>query len=360
MQHSSAIDLDRFQADDVAAANDALTQAEARMSGAPRPEPKLEVVPDPPEPQAAPKLDEPANQPDPLPPSTQAAPEPAPGNVTPTPGKNQSAFAKDQERLGRTWNDVNAQKAALKAEREAFNAERIRLQQEQSRFQEQQAKANKNRLTPEVYDQSATNAADKAATNALLIEGLKARKARLEEAGQYTEAAKIDGEIDAKVQEMHVSKYQAEQFKSLAAQMRANPDLSAEQRQQRTNQQLTHYTVEAAKKWPDLAVKDSPFQKAVAQGIRTLRQSGVDENDYPVLRYFVSEHVAAQSAAARVPVLEKELGELRAKVKEYESLTNPGGGRAAVPSQRPSGKPVSLESEGEALRAIAEQMGGRR
>ena len=131
MQHSSAIDLDRFQADDVAAANDALTQAEARMSGAPRPEPKLEVVPDPPEPQAAPKLDEPANQPDPLPPSTPAAPEPAPGNVTPTPGKNQSAFAKDQERLGRTWNDVNAQKAALKAEREAFNAERIRLQQEQ-------------------------------------------------------------------------------------------------------------------------------------------------------------------------------------------------------------------------------------
>ena len=358
--------LDRFKTDDIAAADALLRSFETASDSDPRPVVTPEPEPEPAERQAAPtavvKSDETTN---PLPPGAPAAAEPATApqqqNTETQAGTkiNSSAFAKDQDRLKGGWKTLNEEKTRVATERQAVQNERVRLQQEQQKFEQRREGANKNKLTPEVYDQSASQQEKFVNDAALQLDGLRARKARYEEAGNYTEAAKLDQQIEQMQENVAVAKYQAKQFKEIAANMRQNPDVSGEALQKRNQEHLTHYTVEAAKKWPELAQNGSEFQKSTAKAIKILRDAGLDENDSPVLRYFAAEHVAAQSAAARVPEMEKALAKANARVKELETLNIPGGGITAQPNLRPGTRPQTLEAEGEVLRQFAEAKGGR-
>ena len=374
MADNSSIAFDRFRTDDIAAANAMLLSRESALNppGA-RPEPSNEPQPEPVEQQAAPEASEkPTNEANPLPADARADADPKAGqpaanqqqntetqNANGQNGKAQSAFAKDQQRLAGTWKQVNEEKARIAQERAAIQSERVRLQQEQAKLEQRRQGANKNKITPEVYDQSAAAARKFVSDAVLQLDGLRFRKSKFEEAGQYTEAAKLDGQIEALQKQAHVQEYQAGQFEEIAKNMRANPDLSGDALTKRNQEHLAHYTVEAAKKWPELAQNGSEFQKATAKAISILRQSGLDENDAPVLRYFAAEHVAAQSAAARVPAMERELAQLRARIKEFETNTTPGGGQTAHPNLRPTGKPASMEAEGEMLRQMAIAKGSK-
>ena len=371
MADQSSIALDRFKTDDIAAANSMLLSRESALNPPGlRPEPSTEPKPEPMEQQAAPETNgKPADNANQISTDTpadaaQSGKPAAPKQDTENHGANGdngkgSAFAKDRERLNKTWQQVNEEKARVAQEKSAIQAERVRLQQEQQKFEQRRAGANRQKLTPELYDQSAAAAKKFVADAILQLDGLRFRKAKMEEAGQYTEAAKVDGQIEVLQKQAHVQEYQAAQFEEIAKNMRANPDVSGEALEKRNKEHLAHYTVEAAKKWPELAQAGSEFQKATAKAINILRQNGLDENDSPVLRYFAAEHVAASTAAARVPGMEKELAQLRARIKELELTNSPGGGQTAATNFRPTGKPASLESEGELLRQMSIAKGGK-
>ena len=364
--------LNAASANDLAAA-DALLRSFETGSGqpdlkvVPRPETTPAAKPESTERQAAPESEETSPTPNSLPSDTPATAAnaqtaaPKQNTETQTPAEKGSAFAKDQARLQGGWKTLNEEKGKIAAERQTIQQERIRLQQEQTQWQARQQSANKNKLTPELYEQTAQARQESVEQGKLMLEGLKARRQQMEAAGQYVDAAKLDQQIEAKAEEIAVAKHEATQFKAIAADMRKNPQLDGEALTKQNQQHLQHYTVEAAKKWPELAVAKSEFQKATAQAISTLRGAGLDENHFPVLRYFAAEHVAAQSAAARVPAMDKELAQLRARVKELETNSTPGGGQTAATSVRPQTavKPESLEAEEQALAREAAQMGRR-
>jgi len=369
MAEQSSIAFDRFKTDDIAAANALLASRESALNPpGSSPEPSRNAESEPVERQTTPETAEPPANANSLPADTpaapdtrQAAPQQRNTETTPANGDNGkgSAFKKDQERRDLSWKALNNEKAQVAAERQAIQTERVKLQQEQQQFQQRREGAAKTKLTPELYDQSAQQADKIVTDSALQLKGLKAMKAEYEQNGQYTEAAKIDQKIEEMQDAVSVAKYQAKQFRELAANMRANPDLTGDALQKRNQQHLQHYTLEAAKKWPQLAEANSEFQKATARAINVLRQSGLDENEFPVLRYFAAEHVSAQSAAARVPAMDKELVQLRARIKELETNSTPGGGTTAQPNLRPGTKPQTLEAEGESLKREAELRGAK-
>lgn len=367
MADQSSIAFDRFRTDDVAAADALLRSREntpATMTP-PRADTPAKPEPEPAERQAAPEAVEKPPTANPISTDTLAADatESAAPQHTETqnanPNGNGSAFAKDAARRDTSWKALNNEKARIAADRAAIQQERIRLQEEQSRFQQQQQGAAKNKLTPEMYDQSATQQEQFVQQGTLQLRGLIAMKAEHEDKNQYTEAAKVDAQIEDMREKIAVAKYQANQFKNIAQNMRANPELQGDALQKRNKELLMHYTVEAAKQWPELAQANSEFQKATARTISVLKKSGLDEDSFPILRHFAAEHVAAATAAARVPALEKELAQARARIKELEPLTTPGGGTSAAPNLRPSSKPASLEAEGDALRREAELKGAK-
>jgi hypothetical protein len=78
----------------------------------------------------------------------------------------------------------------------------------------------------------------------------------------------------------------------------------------------------------------------------------------PGFIYYCAERAALKLAADRVPNLEKELGELRTKVKELDALTNPsprGGGGVQRPKSPKGWDQMSSEEQFDALRQEASQ-----
>ena len=363
MASTSSIAFNRFQTDDIAAADALLRASEQGLSVVPRPESSRETKPEPTERQVAPETPEQPTPANPLPSDTPATaaekPQPAaPQQSTETQGEKGSAYAKDQQRLTGTWKQVNEEKARVAAEKAAIQSERMKLQQEQQRVQQQQ-QSSRNKITAEQYDQLVSQRTESAGALNLQLKGLRAMQKQHEEAGEYKEAAKIDSQIEDMQRKAHVAEYEGDQFKQLAENARKNPDVTGKALEEQTKQHLAHYTVEACKKWPELGKSNSEFQKATAKAINVLRGSGLDENHYPVLRYFAAEHVAAQSAAARVPAMEKELAQANAELKELRAKMSPGGGPTAAANLRPASRPQTLEGEGEALAREAAQIGRR-
>lgn len=292
--------------------------------------------------------------PDFTPKDTPAAAEPKPtAPKTPEiqkPDKG-SHFAKDQKRKDDSWKALNTEKEAHKKAQDEFNVRQAQFKAEQQRIEEKRAKAQ-SKYTPEQYEENANYALSNAQQQDIQAKGWEAQAAELEGQGKFAEAE----QAKAKAQQLRESAiYQrqtANNLKLQADHIRKNPDPTLQQIQQRTAQQLQSYTMEAAKKWPELAKEGSEFQKTVVGHIKAARKAGLDENEFPVLRYHAARLAAAETDAARVPSMEKELGELRAKIKELEALTSPGGGSPAV-AKVPSGQPLSDTDEADALRAEA-------
>lgn len=288
----------------------------------------------------------PADQPEAGKPAPAKKPEPKPGDQ---PDKSQ--FAKDKARRDDSWKALNSQKDQFTKDQAAFKAEREYFEREKRQFEEQRAKASA-RYTPEQYEQGAQSKQEQANQLELQADGLDKRADALENDDKYAEAQKLRDQARGLRDEASFAKGTAKRLTEMAKHVRDNPDPTAEQVKARTQQAIRDYTMAAAKSWPDMAKEGSDFQKQVVGHIQEARKAGLEVNDHPVLLYHAARLTAAETAAARVPGMAKELGELRAKVKELEALTNPGGGEAAAQNLQHDRQNTD-EEEGAALRGIA-------
>lgn len=281
-----------------------------------------------------------------------AADEPADKEATPEkPADAGSKFAKDRARRDESWKALNAEKEAFKAEKTRLEAERAEFQREREAAQAKAARSQQ-RYTPEQYEQAAQRNVDQASTLELQAKGLEAQVREFEEDGKYTEAESAKARARELREQAAYSRGVAKQLKEHATQVRNNPDPTVEQLKAKSAAALREYTLAAAKEWPDLLKENSPFQQAVARNIQEARKAGLDENEFPVVRYHAAKMAALETAVARVPVMEKELAKAQARVKELEALTSPGGGQAAVQGQ-PGRGPKSDADEAAELRAEA-------
>lgn len=320
---------------------DADAQQPGQTPGAEATEPKAETTDTPAE--AEPKATEGSGKVD-------SETKPEAGGRKPEDGAG-SKFARDAKRRDDSWKALNSEKEAFKRERESFQAERQKLEQERSEWQTKQAKAQ-TKYTPEQYEQASSRNAEQAGQLELQARGLEAQVAEFEQDGKYTEAESAKARAKDLREQAAYQRGVARQLKEHAAHVRANPDPTVEQLKARNAGQLRDYTLKAAQEWPDIAKPGSEFQKAVAANIQAAREAGLDENEFPVIRYHAAKMAALESAAARVSGLEKALGQAQAKVKELEALTAPGGGQGAVQTQQRQA-PLSDDEEAAQLRAQA-------
>jgi len=242
---------------------------------------------------------------------------------------NRSEYAKNAERLEKNWKAVNERSRLLHEKEAALSAKEKEIQLSQQRFEEKQAIA-RNRVTPEQNESYAKQKLADAKTLTDQAEAWEARVEKLESDGNFTDAAKAKDTAKQYRKQANAAEAMADLYTANAENQRKNPDQTAEQVRARNMQHLQHYTVEAAKNWPDIGVTGSEFQKLVNLAESQLKQNGLDVTETPVLRYFVAEAVANKTAAASVPDLKKKLGEYEARVKELEALTAPGGGTGSV------------------------------
>ncbi len=265
-----------------------------------------------------------------------------------------SKYAKDAIRRDTSWKALNEQKTTFQREQEAFKAERESFQRQQEQFKIESAKQT-HKFTPEQYETGAQSFLQQANDLDLRAKGLDKQAEEHEENGRYAEAEKSKAEADKMREKAIVQRGQAELAKEQADYIRKNPEPTLEALNAKKQQHRQHYTLEAAKKWPDLVKENSEFQKQVALHLNELQKNEPELAEHPSIIYHAARLTAAESSAARVPGLDKEVGELKAKVKELEALTAPtGGGTSRLPSKV---TPASEEEEFESLRAEAAARG---
>jgi hypothetical protein len=259
--------------------------------------------------------------------------------------KQGSKYAKDFTRRLVTWSELNAAKdkhsaevathqGQLKAAIEKFNADVAQFQAEKAA----------TTPTPEKYEAFATK------QTALANEKeLAAKKA--EDAGDFDGAEKLRDEAK-------FARRDAEAATKSAEHVRKNPPANAEQVQAKFVADQKTWVDKAAVDFPEFGKKDSPvFQEAVAFFREITKDPAVAK--LPGIIYFAAERAALKTASARVPGMEKELGELRTKVKDLEALTNPtpSGG---VPRVQAGGRSAGSMSEEELYQQLREEAAAMR
>lgn len=240
-----------------------------------------------------------------------------------------SAYKRSQDRLEKTWKAVNDRKVTLDTQESALKAREAQLAQREQQLTEKAAKADR-KFSPEQYEQAAQTKINGLSQLEVQADGLQARAEKLEADGKYGEAERLKEQANALRAQATADKVLAQRMREYAQHLRQNPDPTAAQVQAKQQQALSHWTVEAAKAYPELAVKGSPFQVAVANALQDAAKSGLDVNEHPMLMFHAAKMVALQTAAERVPGLEKESAKLKNRVKELEGLTSPSGGQSAA------------------------------
>lgn len=261
-------------------------------------------------------------------------------------------FGKDKQRRDDSWKALNAEKESFAKERSSYEALKAAHTREVEQFKVQQAK-KANAFTPEQYEQAAQNRVGQSTQQDEQADAWEARAEQLENAGNFKGAEQAKANAKQLREQAILGRAQSKQFKEMADNQRRNPDPTLEQIRQKNDQQMRGYTLKAVEQWPEFGKQGSEFQKQVAQGLQDARKLGLEVNDNPALLYYAARLVAGETTAARVPAMEKELGVLRARVKELESFTAPGGGSASVQRQSQANQPLNDDQELEYLRQEA-------
>ena len=277
----------------------------------------------------------------------EAKPEakPADAKVETKAEAEKSRYAKSQERLTKTWESVNAEKARLDGEKTRLETERADFARKQAEFQTIQQQATQPQFKPEDYVSASQQ-------KKALADHQRAEAKRLEDAGKFAEAEKLNKQA---------SKNEAlsEDLAEHAENLRKNPPKGFVERAQQYEKAKQAWTIEAAKAFPDLAKDGSEFQRTVAGHLNALAKNDPQLLAHPSVIYHVARLTAAeakaaalQADAARVPVLVKEAESLRAKIKELEALTTPAGsgGVAKIGAQ-------NAEDDANSLRQAAAEQG---
>lgn len=224
--------------------------------------------------------------------------------------KQGSKYAKDFTRRLVTWNELNEEKAKLAASKGQTEAQ---LQGAIKKFNEDVAAFQQEKAattpTPEKYEAFA------AKQTALANEKeLAAKKA--EDAGDFDAAEKLRDEAK-------FARRDADNAKASAEHVRKNPPLNAQQQQEQFTKHQKTWVDKAVVDFPEFANKDSATFKNAVEYFKQMSANEPAAAKLPGFIYFCAERAALKTAADRVPSMEKELGELRTKVKDLEALTNP-------------------------------------
>ena len=234
-------------------------------------------------------------------------------------GDQKSRYAKAQERLQGSWQELNASKAAAIAERDAWqkerDAEKAELQRQREEFERERSNAERQH-SPEDYEAAAKK-------------------------------FEADGKLDL-----------ADLARETAQKLRANPPAKPGAKQEAAQKE---WALKAGKDFPDLAKDNSPLQVRVAQLLKEEAEfKSHPKGIYVAARIASLEAQAAESKALKdtVAAKDKELETLRAKVTELEGLTAPGGGngRTALPGAK-SFEDMSDEEQLQVLTRQAAEMG---
>lgn len=293
-------------------------------------------------------------------PGTQATEEPPKGQdklSAEGTEANQSRYQKNKVRLEGSWEKLNSEKAQFRSAQEALNQERANFDRERQQFAQQRAKEAQPKFTPERYEQ---HAGQLEATAAQLDRESKA----LENQGNYDAA-------EAKRVEAAAKRMLAGQSREYAGQLRANPpqpDPSQAQLDAKFQADQKQWWGKALVDFPAMQKPDSAEYRAMASAITPTLPDGRQNPEFnpiahafveshPEAMYHLAQHAVLKSSAARVPVLEKENGELRAKVKDYEQRLAPNSLHTGARQTGPKTFKEMSEQEQEAdLRQMAAQL----
>jgi chromosome segregation ATPase len=242
--------------------------------------------------------------------------------------KGKSAYAKSQERLEKTWDNVNKRKTELDTREQQVAEKQRQLEQREEQFR-RQTEESQTQYKPEDVEKAAGQKLERAKALNERADGLEAKAKKLDDDGKYQDAARLNDEAKKLRKQANKEEGNAEDLKAHAEDLRKNPPASFAEREKKTEVQRKEWTLKAAQDFPELGKQGSELQKAVGAALNQLWQTDRVLASHPQIIYHVTRLTAAETAAARVPALEKQLGELTAKVQDYEKLTSPGGPGAA-------------------------------
>ena len=224
--------------------------------------------------------------------------------------QTQSKFGADLGKRLVRWDAIKEAEAKLAKDREGIQGEinkRIQaFNADVARFQAEKAQASP---TPEKYEAFADK--QSALADHKELEAVKA-----EEAGELDKA-------EALRDEAKFARRDAQSAKASAEHLRKNPPVSLEKQKEQFTTHQREWVVKAVQDFPDYGKKGSDLQSGTAEVFKQITTAHPEAARMPGLVYYCVRIAAAEAAAARVPALEKELGELKPKLTELEALTNP-------------------------------------
>ena len=211
--------------------------------------------------------------------------------------KEPSKYTKARERAAKTWQEINAEKEALKAEKEKVAKAWEELEQKRTQA-----------------PQTPTYTADEYRTAATSFE---AQAEKLEADGKFDEA-------DAKRTLAKLAREQAE--KAPAKSANQAPDEGEAQARMLAAQKAA--LAQAKEELPDLAKKGSPLNTRVTELLR----ANPDLLDTPRGAYFAAHYAAEQLAASEVPALREKIAKYEQRISELEQAVSvSGSGTASTP-----------------------------
>ena len=267
-------------------------------------------------------------------------------------------YKRGRERLDKTWESVNKRKGELDTQEQQIKAREQTLAQREADIAQRASQPAAPQYKPEDIERASAAKAQRAQDLGSQADGLDARADKAEEAGDYAQAAKLRDQSKGLRKTAAKEEGNAEDLKAYAEELRKNPPRSMAQEEARINDQRKEWTLKAATDYPDLAKPKSELQLKVVEMMNRLWREDRAMAANPRMIYHVSRMAKAELSAARVPGLEKELGQLKAKVKDLEELTTPGG--ATAPQNLGPSSDRTEAEERQELEDTAHQMGSLR
>jgi colicin import membrane protein len=213
--------------------------------------------------------------------------QPAPAEKA---GKARTAYGRDRERIGLTWDKVNAEKDANKAERAKLEADR-------KAFEAEREKAKPKKFTAEEYEKYADQAERAGKFDLADLARAEAERVRKEpktEAAPTAAGAGEPGKVDSGLSE----------------------------------EEAKEWITRAGTEFPDAAKDGTP----TAVKLRAIVDEQPGILDDPVALYYGARLATAEAKAELSDSQAKEIEALRAKVKDLETRSTPSSGGVTPPA----------------------------
>lgn len=256
--------------------------------------------------------------------------------------QTQSKYGADLGKRLVRWDAIKEAEKSLDAKRteaqtkldtaiKQFNADVAAFRQEQ----------DAQKPTPEKYESWAAGQ--------LKLAGEKEAEAKqAEDAGDFDKAEKLKDEAKFMKRDANTALASAEH-------LRKNPPPTLQQQQEKFVTAQREWINKAAIDFPEFGKKDSAVQKAAADYFKAMVAQEPAAAKLPGFIYFCAERAALKASADRLPLVEKELGELKTKLTELEALTNPtpSGGVSRLPQGSKTFEAMDSDAQFEALKREA-------